>query len=134
MNAQQNPNFGILIAGIIILFVFGGHLLTVIFQPDDIWWTPIPMKLSVEDSTDRVEVFIKEKSLKDIFKNEKLLLQDDSKTVEITQADISFRFNNHDKMRASQLTKVGIISAMVMASLMLIAYALLTMKKPKASE
>ena len=131
MKTKQNPYNQFLIAGINILAVFGSHLATVIFQSDDIWWTPTSMKLSIEESKDRVDVFIKDQRLVDILDNGELLFQDNSETVEINNADVSFRFNNYDKVRASQLTKVGIISAAVMASLMMIAYALVLMKKTR---
>jgi hypothetical protein len=134
MNAQQNPNYGILIAGIIMLFVFGSQLAVVVFQSDDIWWTPASMKLTIEESKDRVDVFIKDKRLVDMLDNGELLVQDNSETVEINNADISFRFNNFDKVRASQLTKVGITSAAVMAGLMMIAYSLVLMRKTRVAE
>ncbi len=134
MNAQQNPNYGILIAGIIMLFVFGSQLAIVIFQPDDIWWTPASMKLSMEESDDRVDIYIKDKRLVDMLDNEELLLKTDAESVELKKADITFRLNNWDKVRASQLAKVGITSALVMASLMMIAYALVLMKRARTSE
>lgn len=134
MNAQQNPNYGILIAGIIMLFVFGSQLTIVIFQPDDIWWTPASMKLSMEESKDRVDIYIKDKPLEDILDNEKLILKTDAESVELKNADITFRLNNRDKVRASQLAKVGITSAVVMASLIMIAYSLVLMRKTRVSE
>lgn len=134
MKAQQNPLNGILIVGVIMLFVFGGQLAGMILQPDNIWWTPESMKLSLEDSKDRVDVFIKDKRLVDILDNGVLRIQDNSETVEIQNADISFRFNNINKVRASQMTKVGIISAAVMAGLMMIAYSLVLMRKARVAE
>ena len=134
MKNKQNPYRQILIAGMIMLLVFGSHLATVIFQSDNIWWTPMSMKLSIDDSSDRVEVFIKEKPLVDILNDGGLMIQDKSEITTVNNADISFRFNNYDKMRASQLARVGIISALVMASLMMIAYALVFMKRTRTSE
>lgn len=125
MNPQQNPRNGALIAGIIMFFVFGAQCLTLALQSGEYWWTPESMLVSLEDSADRVDVYVKDERLAETVDGHKLWVETGDDLVAVTREDIGFRLNNWDSIRASQLPRFGILCALFMAGIMLVWYGVI---------
>jgi hypothetical protein len=131
MNLQPKPRNGSLIAGIILFFVFGGQLLTMFIERDDIWWTPEAMLVSLNDSTDQVDVFVKNERLVDLLDGHKLWIEAGDDLVAVTKEDIGFRLNNWDRLRASKITSFSICSALFLAGIMLFIYGAIPLIRKK---
>lgn len=124
MNPQSRPQIGLLIFGVVVFFVFGAQLIIPLVQHRGNVWTPVDLKVPIEGSEDRVDVYIHDTRLVDLLDGESLVLNIDSDEEALTTEDVTFRFNNYDRIRASKIPSIGFQSAMVMASLMVIAYVL----------
>jgi len=137
MRPGQNPKFAYLLIGLLMLLVFGTNGLMLVMTPDDIWWTPESMALSVDDVSDRVTVLINGQNLNELLEDGKILSVASDRTVELSKADVGFRFNNWDRIKASWLGRASFDSAAVMMALLFIIYGLITStsaKKDSASE
>ncbi len=111
MTQMKGLRNGMLIAGMIIFFVYGSHLLTFAMQPDDIWWTPRELMLSLDESRDRVEVFVGDEMLRSLVADGKIFLATDDGMTALGQNDIGFRLNNWDRVRAGRIWDVALNSA-----------------------
>ena len=95
----------------VYLLVFGGsfflvsclQLVRFYAQRDDIWWTPIAAPLSLEQSRDRVEVYVRGVRLQNALQSGRLQLVGDSGPTSITASDIGIRLNNNDRVKAERL-------------------------------
>lgn len=98
----------LVLVGIIGTFVFGSHLVTSLgrayWGEQNIWWTNRDMKLSLEESREKVEVFFKNELVQDKLASGKVKITYDSVGTEPLRAgDFTVRINNLDKMRAKFL-------------------------------
>lgn len=125
MTMQQNPRTAFLIIGIIMFFVFGSHMLTLALQPDDIWWTPRQLMLSVDEAADQVRVFINDEMLADVLDEGRLKLETEEGVVTLSENDIGFRLNNYHKVVASQQWRAGMASAGITLGLVFLVYGLI---------
>src|SRR6266571_1220075 len=74
------------------------------FYPrDDIWWTPATSPLSLEQSRDRVEVYVRGVPLQSALQSGRLQLAGDSGLAPITANDIRIRLNNYDRVKVERL-------------------------------
>lgn len=121
MNPQSRPQIVLLIFGVVVFFVFGSQLVIPIVQHRGYVWTPMT---PIDESEDRVDVYIRDTRLVDLLDGESLVLNFDSEEVGLTTEDVTIRLNNYDRIRASKIPSIGFQSAMVMASLLVIAYVL----------
>ena len=71
-------------------------------QRNDIWWTPLPMLVPLGASQDRVAVYVRGNELQDLVGAGRLRLVTDSGPSVLSAADIGFRFNNWDRVRAER--------------------------------
>jgi len=69
----------------------------------DIWWTPPPMALSLSESQDRVEIYVRGKPLGALLEAEQLSVTDAGRASTVRAQDIGLRFNNWDRVRATRL-------------------------------
>ncbi len=120
MNIKNNPRAGLLIAGMIMFFVFGSHLLEFALQSDDIWWTPASMMESIDENRDRVEIFVQDISIQEALADSALLLKTDTGTVELKSDDIGLRMNNRDRVRSWKIPYVATESALFTAAIFMI--------------
>ena len=103
----------------VYLLVFGGsfflvsclQLVRFYAQRDDIWWTPIASPLSLEQSRDRVEVYVRGVRLQNALQSGRLQLVGDSGPTSITASDIGIRLNNNDRVKAERLPLVVMSAA-----------------------
>ena len=68
----------------------------------DIWWTPLTMLVPLGTSQDRVAVYVRGNELQDLVGAGRLRLVTDSGPSLLSAADIGFRFNNWDRVRAER--------------------------------
>src|SRR5260370_38459808 len=95
----------------VYLLVFGGsfflvsclQLVRFYAQRADIWWTPITSPLSLEQSRERVEVYVRGVPLQKALESGRLQLGGDSGPTSITASDIGIRLNNNDRVKAKRL-------------------------------
>ena len=102
----------------VYLLVFGGsfflvsciQLVRFYAQRDDIRWTPIASPLSLEQSRDRVELYVRGVSLQNALQSGRLQLGDSGPTA-ITASDIGIRLNNNDRVKVERLPLVVMSAA-----------------------
>ena|SRR2546422_940971 len=95
----------------VYLLVFGGiffliscvNLMRFYRVRDDIWWTPVNAPLSLEQSRDRVEVYVRGVPLQNALRSGRLQLTGDSGPASITPSDIGIRLNNRDRVKAGRV-------------------------------
>jgi len=73
-----------------------------VHQRNDIWWTPLAMLVPLGASQDRVAVYVRGNVLQDLVGAGRLRLVTDSGPSVLSVADIGFRFNNWDRVRAER--------------------------------
>jgi len=71
-------------------------------ERSDIWWTPLAMLVPLGASQDRVAVYVRGNELQDLVGAGRLRLVTDSGPSVLSAADIGFRFNNWDRVRAER--------------------------------
>jgi len=71
-------------------------------ERNDIWWTPLAMLVPLGASQDRVAVYVRGNELQDLVGAGRLRLVTDSGPSVLSAADIGFRFNNWDRVRAER--------------------------------
>src|ERR1700687_1642602 len=102
----------------VYLLVFGGsfflvsciQLVRFYAQRDDIRWTPIASPLSLEQSRDRVELYVRGVPLQNALQSGRLQLGDSGPTA-ITASDIGIRLNNNDRVKVERLPLVVMSAA-----------------------
>jgi hypothetical protein len=72
-------------------------------QRVDIWWTPKALSLRLADSSDRVEVYVRDVTLPDHIKAGRVQLLTDAGAAPVTESDMRLRFNNWDRIRAERI-------------------------------
>jgi hypothetical protein len=77
----------------------------------DIWWTPPPMALSLSDSRDRVEIYVRGKPLGALLEARQLSVTDAGGASALGAQDIGLRFNNWDRVRATRLPMLLLYAA-----------------------
>jgi hypothetical protein len=93
------------------LLVFGGvfflmsalQLVRFFTQPADIWWTPKALGLSLADTSDRVEIYVRGVSLQEYVRAGRVQLLADTGATPITESEMRLRFNNWDRIRAQRI-------------------------------
>ena len=69
----------------------------------DIWWTPLPMALSISESQDRVQIFVRGKPLAALLEARQLSVTDENGSSPLGAGEIGLRLNNWDRVRADRL-------------------------------
>jgi hypothetical protein len=93
------------------LLIFGGvfflmsalQIVRFFGQPADIWWTPKTLGLSLPDTADRVEVYVRDVALRDHVNAGRLQLVTDSGATAVAGSDIRLRVNNWDRIRCERI-------------------------------
>ena len=78
-------------------------LYSALSRRSDIWWTPIPLALSLADSKDRVEIYARGHPLGTLVEQRRLSILDGGEPGILTAREIGLRFNNWDRVRAERL-------------------------------
>ena len=90
------------------LLIFGGifflmsalQIVRFFTQPADIWWTPKTLSVRLGDSSDRVQVYVRDVDLREHVKTGRVQLVTDTGPAAVTESDVRLRFNNWDRIRA----------------------------------
>lgn len=96
------------------------QLYSTLGRRSDIWWTPSSMLVPFSESGDRVRVHIRGKPLDALLDAGQLRLADDGSTNVVTPADVGFRFNNWDRVRAQRIPVLLVYGASIGAGLVLL--------------
>ena len=131
MNLLKNSSSGFLIAGIIIFFVFGSFVLEYALQNPNIWWTHRDFAKTADQTTDQVQILVKEEALQDVLADGRLYLEIEDEKVLLDNDDITFRFNNWFEYRAAQNEKVAIMSAGLTAGIIMLIIGLAPIVRKK---
>ena len=77
----------------------------------DIWWTPLPLALSLSETKDRVEIYIHGKPLDALLQARQLSVMDEAESGALAADEIRLRFNNWDRVRAARLPLLLVYAA-----------------------
>jgi hypothetical protein len=69
----------------------------------DIWWTPRALAVSLPDSKNRVEIYLRGQPLVALVEHEQLSITDGGAPRVVSGQDVKLRFNNWDRIRAERL-------------------------------
>lgn len=106
---------GLLIIGLTGIMFFGsffaGEYLEATRGNKDIWWTPMKMALSLDQSRTEFELFIQKDMLQNhIEKGTLLIAGEKGNPVKVAAGDIKVRLNNWHKVRAGKLQNIILMS------------------------
>jgi|WetSurSiteA1Bulk_404760.scaffolds.fasta_scaffold197174_1 hypothetical protein len=99
------------------LLIFGGvfflmsalQIVRFLTERADIWWTPKALGLPLAETSDRVEVYVRDVALQEHIRAGRVQLLTDSGATPVTDSDMRLRFNNWDRVRAQKIP--GLLSA-----------------------
>ena len=96
-----------------LLLVPALALIRELSRPSDIWWTPTPLAVSLSESAKRVEVIVRGRSLRPLVDDGQIRLAADSAAPVVGAGDITFRFNNWDRVRAQKIPVLLVYAFMI---------------------
>ena len=71
----------------------------------DIWWTPMPMALSLAEARDRVEIYAQGQRLDSLLSRTQLSIADPAGPRVLAAEDVRLRFNNWDRVRVGRMSR-----------------------------
>ena len=86
----------------------------------DIWWTPPPMALSLNESQDRVRIYARGKSLGALLEAKQLWIKEDAGSSALDPREVGLRLNNWDRVRAERIPVLLTYSAVFGAGALLL--------------
>ena len=86
----------------------------------DIWWTPLPMALSLTASQDRVEIYARGKPLGVLLNAGQVWIRDEAGSSALGPSELGLRFNNWDRVRAARIPLVIVYAAALGAGAVLV--------------
>ena len=98
---------------VVLLLIPALALTRVLARRSDIWWTPTTMAVPLSDASKRVEVLIRGRSLRPLVDGGQISLTTDSTAPVVSAGDITFRFNNWDRVRAQQIPEMLVYALMI---------------------
>ena len=105
---------------VILLLIPTVTLYRELSRPSDIWWTPVPLALSLADSRDRVEIYVHGQQLGTLLDRHQLAITDETGTRALGVEEIRIRLNNWDRVRTAQLPLLLVDAAACGAGLVLL--------------
>ena len=118
MPARLRLLFGTLTGALLLIPCLALH--REIAQRDDIWWTPKQLAVSLAESQDRVEIYIRGKPLGALLTAGQLRMADGAGSDGVVPADVGLRFNNWDRVRADRLPMLLAYAAAIGAGVVLL--------------
>lgn len=116
---------GLSIVGIIMLFVSLGHLIPMLVERGDIWWTPKQLALSLGEAEGRVRIYLRDEPIEDRLEKGCLyVVNEEGNRQKVGRDDVRLRLNNWDRRRASLLTSAIIETSAATAGFMLLVFGL----------
>jgi len=111
MPPRVRTNLVVILAVLLLIPVL--TLFRELARPSDIWWTPKPLAVSLSQSANRVEVIVRGRSLRPRVDGGQLSLTTDSTAPVVSAGDITFRFNNWDRVRAQKIPVLLLYAFMI---------------------
>jgi hypothetical protein len=98
------------------LLIFGGvfvlmsalPIVRFLNQRADIWWTPKALGLPLAETSDRVEIYVRDVALQEHVKAGRVQLLTDSGATPVTESDMRLRFNNWDRIRGAHHSRAPV--------------------------
>jgi hypothetical protein len=88
---------------VVLLLIPATGLYRELSSRSDIWWTPAPMALSLSESRDRVEIYVRGEPLGALLQARQLSVADGAGPSVVGADEIRLRFNNGDRVRVMRL-------------------------------
>ena len=96
----------------------------------DIWWTPMPMALSLAEARDRVEIYAQGQRLDSLLSRTQLSIADPAGSRVLAAEDVRLRLNNWDRARVGRMSRLlanaaacgGVIVLLVLVATGRLAY------------
>ncbi len=104
----------------VLLLIPAAALYSEFAKRADIWWTPAAMAVSLPDSRDRVEIYVRGQLLGTVLEHQQVSTTDGPAPRVLSAQDIGLRFNNWDRVRAARLPLLLIYAAACGAGLVLL--------------
>ncbi len=126
----------LLLIGLAGTFFFGsffaGEYLAATSANQDIWWTPMTMALSLDQSRAEFELYVRGDLLQKRVETGTVWLMDkQGKLSKVTAEDVKIRFNNRYKVKAEKLHKAVFTAFMSGISIALLVTGLVRFFKDK---
>ncbi len=95
----------------VYLLLFGGiffltsciSLVRFYYVREDIWWTPMTAPLSLEQSRDKIEVYVRGVPLQNALQSGRVQFTGESGSSSVTTGEIGIRVNNRDRIKAERV-------------------------------
>jgi hypothetical protein len=123
----------LLLWGSVILILSALSAIRLWRLPTDIWWTPAALAVPINESHDRVRVYIREEPLENILSGTRLLVAGESGAAPVGPMEVTMRFNNRDRVRAERLPMALATGLGIGVALMLLLTGIVGMG-PRAGE
>ena len=111
MNARHPARWYLLVFGFVFLATSGARLYSFLHERDDIWWTPPTMPVPLNESTDRVKIYVQGIELRELMDSGRLRLTAPPIAAILAPLDFTVRFNNRDRVRAERIPGLLITAA-----------------------
>ncbi|HTG83690.1 MAG TPA: hypothetical protein VL853_02725 [Gemmatimonadales bacterium] len=111
--------YSVLIAS--LMFIPATALYRELTMRSDIWWTPAALAVSLPDSKDRVEIYLRGQPLVALVEHKQLSIADGGAPRVVGGQDVKLRFNNWDRIRAARLPLHLIYAAAMGGGIVLLA-------------
>ena len=98
---------------VVLLLIPALALARELFRRSDIWWTPKTLAVPLSESAKRVEVLVRGRSLRPLVDGGQISLTTDSAAPVVSAGDITFRFNNWDRVRAQRIPVLLLYAFMI---------------------
>ncbi len=123
MNRKMN---GLLIIGLTATVFFGSFFASDYLEAtrgsQDIWWTPMSMALSLDQSRPEFELYIKKDMLQKHIEKGRLLIADEQgKQAQVAADDIKVRLNNWHKVKADKM-QYAIVTAFFLGASIVVMF------------
>jgi hypothetical protein len=103
-----------------LLFIPVVALYSELSRRPDIWWTPAPMALSLSESQDRVEIYVRGKPVAAVLEARQLSVTDEGRSIALSPQDVRLRLNNWDRVRVGRLPLLLLYAAAIGAGVLLV--------------
>lgn len=107
------PRIRVLFSALGLVFLFGAAapLYRELSQRSDIWWTPQAMLVPLDQSSDRVVIYVRGKPLAALLESGQVRITEAGGSAALTPTDVGLRFNNWDRVRAGRIPMLLIYAA-----------------------
>lgn len=89
--------------GFAFFLIPASQLFRFFVQRSDIWWTPRTLSVPLADTSDRVEIYVRDGLLQEQLSAQRLQVVTERGPVTLEAKDVRLRFDNYDRVRAAQI-------------------------------